>query len=111
MNKNSLFMNKLNRQELSVPTYNILGTGCRMAQGDGDGIVLRENALLDGAENTIIRGECRPLRPLHTAILDIDTYPDAYAAIQDAIDDISSASLSGASPSGRTGYHRSAASP
>ncbi len=86
MNAESLFMNKLSRGKLSeVPVYNIVGSGCDMDKGNGDGIVLKENAVLDGAKNFIINGTCRNLDKLHTEMLDINKYPEVYYVIKNAL--------------------------
>jgi len=86
MNAESLFMNKLNRGELpEIPVYNIVGSGCDMDEGKGDGIVLEENAILEGADNFIINGTCRNLDKLHTEMLDINKYPEVYYVIKNAL--------------------------
>lgn len=86
MNANSLFMNKLNREKIpSIPIYTIVGTGCSMDGQQGDGIVLEEDALLDGAQTTFINGTCEGLNVLHTELLKIEDYPEVYAAIKEAL--------------------------
>jgi uncharacterized alpha/beta hydrolase family protein len=87
MNADSLFLNKLNREKIpDIPIYNIVGTGCQMKQGIGDGVVLAENAKLDGAQNIIINGTCGGIDILHTAmLLNIQRYPDVYAVIKEAL--------------------------
>ena len=88
MNSESLFMNKLNRGKLpEIPVYNIVGSGCDMNEGVGDGIVLEENAVLEGAKNFIINGTCRNLNKLHTEMLDINKYPEVYYVIKNALKD------------------------
>jgi alpha/beta hydrolase fold len=83
MSSGSLLLNKLNRDALpKIPIYNIVGTGCVMAEGIGDGIVLKENGLLEGANNTIIEGKCDGLDILHTSML---IYIDRYTKVYDAI--------------------------
>ncbi len=86
MNSNSLFLNKLNSgSEPSIPVYNIIGTGCRMDFGIGDGVVLEQDAGLDFAENHVIQGKCSRTRPLHTAIKDIETYPEVYDIVLESL--------------------------
>lgn len=84
MNKDSIFIKKLN-DPLKIPKhakiYNIIGVGCSMDNKDGDGIVLKENAVLDYAENYYINGTCQRLKLLHTELLDIDKYPELYDKI------------------------------
>ncbi len=84
MDKGSLFINKLNRnQQPGIPVYNIIGTGCSMLDGQGDGAVLEESAKLDFAKNFIIKGKCREkFYPLHLDLLNIEMYPDVYKIIK-----------------------------
>ena len=52
MDKSSLFINKLNygvRPDINVTT--IIGSGCKMDNNDGDGIVLTQSAYLDWTKN------------------------------------------------------------
>lgn len=87
MDSNSLFISKLNREPLpEIPIYNIVGTGCKMREGMGDGAVLEENALLYGAKNFIINGTCTSIsKPLHLTLRDIDLYPAVYKIIRDSL--------------------------
>ena len=85
MNADSLFINKLNQGSLSLPIYNIVGTGCSMALGPGDGVVLEKDAKLDGATNYLVNGTCKGLELLHTRILDTDSYPQVYQYIREAL--------------------------
>ena len=86
MSSSSLFLNKLNRGSLpDIPLVNIVGTGCSMAGGLGDGIVLEKNAMLQGASNYIVNGTCQQVGTLHTRLLDIDAYPEIYALVRQAL--------------------------
>lgn len=87
MDANSLFMNKLNSAALpKIPIYNIVGTGCIMEGGMGDGAVLEEKALLEGADNYIINGTCRSaLYPLHLDLRNLNLYPEVYDIIKNAL--------------------------
>lgn len=87
MNKDSLFINKLNRNPPpATPIYNIVGTGCRMFEGQGDGAVLEESARLEFAHNFIIEGTCREkFRPLHLDLLNIELYPEVYQRIKQSL--------------------------
>jgi len=86
MKSGSLFLNKLNRgKQPDIPVYNIVGSGCQMNQGTGDGLVLKESALLAGATNYVVNGTCRKLELLHSKILDIDEHPDVYGIILNAL--------------------------
>jgi uncharacterized alpha/beta hydrolase family protein len=86
MNSDSLFMNKLNRGSLpDIETYNIIGVGCSMKDGTGDGVVTRENAEIKGVTNYVINGTCRGSEVLHTGLLDIDKYPKVYKIIKEIL--------------------------
>jgi len=87
MSSDSLFINKLNRGPLpSIPIYNIVGSGCQMPLGDGDGTVLKDKAILNNTNNIFIEGNCEDIsNPLHVALLDIDKYPETYSAIKQAL--------------------------
>jgi hypothetical protein len=87
MNSDSLFMNKLNRENLpDIPIHNIVGTGCIMKEGPGDGVVLENKALLEDATNYIIKGTCRTtVYPLHLDLRDIELYPEVYDIIKNSL--------------------------
>ena len=87
LNANSLFINKLNQGKLpSIPVHNIVGTGCAMDEGVGDGTVVEKRGRLEGAQNYIIEGTCASsVYPLHLAILDIDAYPEVYEIVKKAL--------------------------
>ncbi len=88
MNSGSLFLNKLNRGSLpDIPVYNIVGTGCIMGKEYGDGIVLEQNAWLEGAYNFVVNGTCTATKPLHTLLQDIDLYPEVYGLILQSLKD------------------------
>jgi hypothetical protein len=68
MDADSLFMNKLNKVSMSgLETVNIVGTGCRMDGGDGDGIILADSARL-GRSNVMVNGTCDS-QYLHSKLL------------------------------------------
>lgn len=86
MQENSLFINKVNdrlKQPTNVKLYTIIGQGCQMNSGNGDGIVLPENAKLENAKQYFVNGTCGGLfgETLHTEILNIDEYPETYKMI------------------------------
>ncbi|MEI6731843.1 MAG: alpha/beta fold hydrolase [archaeon] len=79
----SLFLNKLNTDfSPSVPTYNIIGTGCSMDLGDGDGVVLAENARLSGAQEFYVNGTCSGVDLLHLNILETNTHPEVVRVLK-----------------------------
>ena len=87
MQENSLFINKLNdplSQPANIKIYAIIGQGCKMKLGDGDGIALSKNAEMENAEIFKINGTCSSLfgENLHTEILNIDKYPETYSIIK-----------------------------
>ncbi|MBI4149763.1 hypothetical protein HY491_04920 [Candidatus Woesearchaeota archaeon] len=89
MQEGSLFLNKLNdpAKQPNIPLYIIAGSGCDMGGRDGDGIVLLDHALIPNARQFIINGTCAGTygEPLHTAMLDIERYPDVYGIIKDIL--------------------------
>lgn len=87
MQENSLFLNKLNdpsKQPDKVGLYAIVGQGCKMKFGDGDGIVLSENTKLQNAKLFYVNGTCDGLFGglLHTEILNIEKYPETYNIVK-----------------------------
>ncbi len=84
MDKESLFMNKINNEILpDIPIYNIIGVGCDMNGETGDGIVMKKDAILDEKNNYLINGNCSgSLNYLHAEILDINKYPQLYKTIK-----------------------------
>ena len=83
LTEGSLFLNKLNRaSKPSIPVYTIVGTGCEMGEGEGDGVVLEDHATIPWAENHIIQGVCNgKFEPLHLDLLKPELYPEAYRTI------------------------------
>jgi len=82
----SLFLNKLNNDPSpKVKTYDIIGTGCQMDGGIGDGVVLNENAVLNGSRQYYIDGTCSGVNPLHIDMLDLNKYPQLYQTIKDIL--------------------------
>ncbi|MDP2907737.1 MAG: alpha/beta fold hydrolase [Nanoarchaeota archaeon] len=83
LTEGSLFLNKLNRaSKPSIPVYTIVGTGCDMGEGKGDGTVLEDHATISWAENHIIQGVCTgKFEPLHLDLLKPELYPEAYKTI------------------------------
>ncbi|MDP3989921.1 MAG: alpha/beta hydrolase [archaeon] len=83
MNADSVFMNKLTNGELpSIPIVTIIGVGCDMDGEQGDGIVTESRAQLTGAKKYVITGTCNTFTPLHTEMLDINSFPEVYSAIK-----------------------------
>ncbi len=86
MNAQSLFMGKLNAgKKPSVPTSILVGIGCMMDGEEGDGVVLKDHAQLEGAKTTFVKGSCEGLETLHTQMLDVEKYPEVYSAIVEAV--------------------------
>ena len=84
MEEGSLFLNKLNREKINIDIINVVGTGCEMLNGMGDGAVLERNARLDDAKNYLIYGKCESVaEPLHLDLLDIEKYPEVYEIIKE----------------------------
>ena len=90
MAKESLFVNKLNYGKTpSIPIYKLIGTGCKMGNEIGDGIVTKSSAYLENSRNYEIKGNCTELKFefLHDNMLNPDSYPKAYEFIIDALKD------------------------
>jgi len=88
MSENSIFIRKINdpnKIPKNVKVYNIIGSGCEMDDKNGDGVVVKENARLDYAKNYYINGTCEGFEVLHTDILDIDDYEEAYEIISNVL--------------------------
>ncbi len=90
MHENSLFINKLNdpsKQPDKARLYAIIGRGCQMKIGDGDGVVSVENAKLENAKLYFVNGNCSSMfgTALHTEILDIEEYPETYMEIAEIL--------------------------
>jgi uncharacterized alpha/beta hydrolase family protein len=86
MNKNSLFLAKLNNSSLpKIPIYNIVGLGCFWEGSEGDGIVKNESAYLRGVENIYVKGTCRGVDFFHVEMIKPTKYPEVYTIIKDLI--------------------------
>jgi hypothetical protein len=84
MDSESLFINKLNNEKSdSIKTANIVSEGCPMDLGDGDGIVLKNYAILNytSIPNFFINGSCPGIDVLHNSVLDTGKYPQLFEII------------------------------
>ncbi|MFW5852540.1 MAG: lipase family alpha/beta hydrolase [Nanoarchaeota archaeon] len=87
MRKGSLFLNKLNREPIpDIPFYNVIATGCDMREGNGDGIVLKDSAWLEGADNFIVEGDCLNGKTLHTEFIKDVNNPEFYNIIKEFLE-------------------------
>lgn len=79
MNKDSLFINKLDTGENpQIPIFNIIGIGCDMNGEQGDGIVKNSSAYLGYAKNYFVKGKCETLNVFHSDIIFPDKYHEVY---------------------------------
>ncbi len=86
LNADSVFMNKLTHGGLPpIPVTTIIGTGCDMDGEQGDGIVTESAGQLIGAKKYLVTGTCTTFAPLHTEMLDMNTYPEVYEIIKKEI--------------------------
>jgi len=88
MNKDSVFINKLNNAQTEIPrAYNIIGIGCNMGKETGDGIVKNSSQYLDYATNYYLEGICNELNFdfFHEDVLYPDKYPEIYDTIKQII--------------------------
>ncbi|MBS3078760.1 alpha/beta hydrolase [Candidatus Pacearchaeota archaeon] len=96
MNKDSLFMNKLNNADTpKIPVYNIIGIGCDMDGEQGDGIVKNSTAYLDWAKNYYLTGTCdnRRFEYFHTEITNPIKYPEFLNIIKKLLNTTDSNSM------------------
>lgn len=83
MDKDSLFLNKLNYgEEPSINVSVIIGTGCPIGGEEGDGIVKNKSAYLSWAKNYYIKGNCSGVNFLHQSMLDTKKHPETYKYIK-----------------------------
>lgn len=86
MNKESMFINKLNGDYLpDIPIYNLVGLGCDWEGTIGDGIVKNESAYLKGIENIYVNGTCKGVDFFHVNMIKPSKYPEIYELIKDLI--------------------------
>lgn len=89
MHENSLFINKVNdplKQPEKTKLYAIIGQGCQMKFGNGDGVVLDENAKLENAKLFYVNGTCNAFgETLHTEILNVGKYTEIYWIITEIL--------------------------
>jgi len=85
MNKDSLFMNKLNSKGINTETFIIIGMGCETDGEPSDGIVLEKNAVLKGATEFRVNGTCSNLNLLHNRMLDVREYPETYEIVKEIL--------------------------
>ncbi len=85
MSAESIFIKKLNdplKTPKNTTIYNIIGEGCDMDGNTGDGVVTKQNAEIEYAENFYINGSCSGVELLHTQILNIEKHPEVYDTIK-----------------------------
>jgi hypothetical protein len=88
MDSENLFINKLNNEKSdSVNIINIISEGCPMDLGNGDGVVLKDNAILDvsNSQNFFVNGTCSGTDLLHNSVLDINRYPKLFEIINESL--------------------------
>jgi len=86
MDKDSLFLNKLNNAKApNIPIYNIIGTGCITNRETGDGVVTNSSQYLNYASNYYVDGSCKEseFTYLHTEILKPEKYPETLGFIRE----------------------------
>lgn len=81
MSENSIFMKRLENQKIQIPVHNIVAQGC---SNGGDGVVTKESATLNWAENHYINGTCDDFlqSSLHTGVLE---YDELYDLLKDLL--------------------------
>lgn len=83
MDKDSLFLNKLNYGiQSEVDMSMIIGIGCDMKGEASDGIVTNASAYFSGADNYYVNGTCNGVSFFHQTMLDVERYPKVYEIIK-----------------------------
>ncbi len=91
MDADSVFIKKLNSGPVpKIPVYMIVGIGCNMKEGDGDGIVLKDHAILDFATNYFVSGTCQGIDFMHPNMIDVNKYPEVYQDVKEILANSSS---------------------
>lgn len=85
MKSGSLFLNKLNRVNPNIPTYNIIGEGCEWENSIGDGIVKNNSSYLSYAKNYYVNGTCNGFTYFHNTILDAKLYTEGYNIVKEIL--------------------------
>ncbi len=88
MDSNSLFINKLNRENLpDIPMHILIGEGCDMNGEDGDGVVLNRNSFIEGdkIKNYYFNGKCSGKIVFHNEILNNEKYPDVFEKVKEIL--------------------------
>jgi len=90
MYQDSILLKKLNdpnNKIKDVKVVTISGIGCDTDGGLGDGIVTLDSSKLEGAESSIVEGNCDDTfkAGLHSDLLNIDKYPEVYQAISSVL--------------------------
>jgi len=88
MDSENLFINKLNNEKTdSIKITNIVSEGCSMDLGDGDGVVLKKNAVIHSpkSQNFFVNGTCSGADILHNSVLDINRYPKLFEIINNSL--------------------------
>ena len=80
MASNSNFINELNQHKSKIPHYVIYGRGCQMGMSQGDGTVITSNAVLEGALNFEITGDCKG-STLHEKLTSVSKTPQVTNTI------------------------------
>ena len=86
MKSGSLFLNKLNRVNPNIPTYNIIGEGCEWENSIGDGIVKNNKSYLSFLKNYYVNGTCNGFTYFHNTILDAKLYTEGYNIVKEILD-------------------------
>ena len=86
MDKNSLFLNKLNfGNKPKINTSVIIGIGCDLDDEVADGVVKNSSAYLSWADNYYVNGTCNGATLLHNKILKVEEYPKTYNIIKNIL--------------------------
>lgn len=89
MMADSDFLNELNKYKPVNKTkfFTITGSGCKMDNSTGDGVVIKSDAELPYAENYGMTGNCSIMDVLHLNIMDTEKYPQVYEKIKEILEE------------------------
>lgn len=83
MDKNSLFINKLNYGEIPKTNVSvIIGIGCETEGEVSDGVVKNSSAFLPWARNYYVNGSCSGINFFHVEMKDVKKYPEIYELVK-----------------------------
>lgn len=81
MQRGSSFLTKIGSHEPQIPIQSIVGVGC--GDRDYDGVIFKEEAWLEGAQNQVFNGTCEGPLSLHSKLIRPARMHEPYIAIRE----------------------------